>query len=411
VSEDNVAYLPAPGRKLSSWVAGFLELTDGIQSPEIFRKWSAITAIAGALEQKIWIRSQGEILYPNLYTFLVGPSGSGKTRALRACNSLWQELRDTHFVAPIKLSKSSLVDVLAKATRIIRGTHQFNSLLIAAGELGVLIPGYDSDFMNALTYIYDVEKYDEQFRNVHKGEALVIEKPQINLLACCTPSFLTELMPAGAWEQGFLSRVIIVYSGHTDIQPLDLLGEAIQRTNPLAAALAHDIKKIGDEKNYRRLAFTREAAAALENWHITRHGAPDHPRLTNYSSRRTTHLLKLSMIAAMDHSDAEVIEAHDVQCAQDWLIEAETYMPDVFKAMSSGGDAELTKELHHYIRTHTARTGQGVPAHHIFLWLRSRAPAHSHRDLVDLMLKAGMVRSEISGGVIVYFAKDHDKGD
>jgi hypothetical protein len=42
----------------------------------------------------------------------------------------------------------------------------------------------------------------------------------------------------------------------------------------------------------------------------------------NYSSRRTTHLLKLSMIAAMDHSDAEVIEATDVTCAQDWLIEA-----------------------------------------------------------------------------------------
>jgi hypothetical protein len=223
--------------------------------------------------------------------------------------------------------------------------------------------------------------------------------------------FLLSLCLLELGNKGFLSRVIIVYSGHTDIQPLGFTWEATQRTNPLAAALAHDIKKIGDEKNYRRLAFTREAAAALENWHITRHGAPDHPRLTNYSSRRTTHLLKLSMIAAMDHSDAEVIEAHDVQCAQDWLIEAETYMPDVFKAMSSGGDAELTKELHHYIRTHTARTGQGVPSHHIFLWLRSRAPAHSHRDLVDLMLKAGMVRSEISGGVIVYFAKDHDKGD
>src|SRR5258708_7370487 len=117
---ENVIHLPAPGRKLSSWVAGFLELTDGIQSPEIFRKWSAITAIAGALEQKIWIRSQGEILYPNLYTFLVGPSGSGKTRALRACNSLWQELKESHYVAPIKLSKSSLVDVLSKAIRVIK---------------------------------------------------------------------------------------------------------------------------------------------------------------------------------------------------------------------------------------------------------------------------------------------------
>jgi hypothetical protein len=171
-----------------------LELTDGIQSPEIFRKWSAITAIAGALEQKIWIRSQGEILYPNLYTFLVGPSGSGKTRALRACNTLWQELRDSHhFVAPIKLSKSSLVDVLAKAVRIIRGTHQFNSLLIAAGELGVLIPGYDSDFMNALTYIYDVEKYDEQFRNVHKGEPLVIESLRSISWLVALPLFLLSL--------------------------------------------------------------------------------------------------------------------------------------------------------------------------------------------------------------------------
>jgi hypothetical protein len=73
------------------------------------------------------------------------------------------------------------------------------------------------------------------------------------------------------------------------------------------------------------------------------------------------------------------------------------------------GDAELTKELHHYIRTYTARTGQGMPSHHMFLWLRSRAPAHSHRDLIDLMIKAGMARSEIAGGVIVYWAKDYNQ--
>jgi hypothetical protein len=418
VPEDNVVHLPtppipppAPGRKLSSWVAGFLELTDGIQSPEIFRKWAAITAIAGALEQKIWIRSQKEILYPNLYTFLVGPSGSGKTRALRACNNLWQELRESHYVAPIKLSKSSLIDVLAKAVRVIRGTEQFNSLLIAAGELGVLLPGYDSDFMNALTYIYDREKYDEQFRNVHKGEPLVIEKPQINLLACCTPSFLTELMPAGAWEQGFLSRVIIVYSGHTDIQPLDLLGDETQKSNPLAAALAHDIRKIGSEDNYRRLQFTRGAADTIEHWHINRHGAPDHPRLVNYGSRRTTHLLKLSMIAALDHSDAEVITAEDVSCAQNWLAEAETYMPDIFKAMASGGDAQITMELHHYILEYNTRKGQPVPSQQVFSWLRVRAPSNSHMDIVNLMIRSGMIEAVTSGGVVAYFARDHDKGD
>lgn len=74
-------------------------------------------------------------------------------------------------------------------------------------------------------------------------------------------------------------------------------------------------------------------------------------------------------------------------------------------------DIELTQELHHYIRMRNIRAGQGIPSHHIFLWLRSRAPAHSHRDLIDLMIKAGMLRSEVAGGVIVYYAKDHDRGN
>lgn len=72
-------------------------------------------------------------------------------------------------------------------------------------------------------------------------------------------------------------------------------------------------------------------------------------------------------------------------------------------------NTELTKELHHYIRTHNVRTGQGIASHHIFLWLRSRAPAHSHRELIDLMVKSGMIRSELNGGVITYYAKDHDQ--
>jgi hypothetical protein len=75
-------------------------------------------------------------------------------------------------------------------------------------------------------------------------------------------------MPAGAWEQGFLSALLSFIRATLIFSHWTLLGDNVQRANPSLAALAHDIKKIGDEKNYRRLAFTREAAAALENWHI-----------------------------------------------------------------------------------------------------------------------------------------------
>jgi hypothetical protein len=37
---------------------------------------------------------------------------------------------------------------------------------------------------------------------------------------------------------------------------------------------------------------------------------------------------------------------------------------------------------------------------------------HCGKDTrVDLMVKAGMIRSEVSGGVVVYWAKYHDRGD
>src|SRR5438270_12959948 len=111
------------------------------------------------------------------------------------------------------------MDEVGAATRVCHqlpiGLTTFNSLLIASKELGALIPGYDTDFLNALTYLYDNAKYDEKRRG--KSEPLVIERPQVNLIGCTTPGFLLDTMPIGAWSQGFLSRVILVYS--------DIIGE------------------------------------------------------------------------------------------------------------------------------------------------------------------------------------------
>jgi hypothetical protein len=405
MSEGNVfdfPQKPASGRKLSSWIAGFMELTEGIQSPEAFRRWAAITAIAGAVERKVWILSQREIFFPNLYTFLVGPPGSGKTRAQDACSNIWDTLKGSHHVAPVKISKSSLVDVLFKSTRVVNG-ETFNSLLISIGELGALLPGYDPDFMNALTYIYDNKKYDEQFRNVHHGELLVIEKPQINLLACCTPSFLSELMPSGAWEQGFMSRVIVIYSEHDEKRPLDLLADDEIKETPLAVALAHDLRAIGE--HYHRLKFTRDAADLIENWHMKKEDdGPDHPRLTNYRRRRTVNVLKLCMIAAMDHSNATEISVVDAQSAINWLIEAEQFMGDIFKAMKSGGDAQIIEEAWHMMREYNTRQKAPLPSQHLFRWLAERAPVHAIERMIETMTKSGKMQAIIDGGAVGYKA-------
>ena len=76
-------------RKLPNWVDGFYEHTLNLPTPNLFRKWSAIAAIAGVLERKAWVHTLGSNLYPSLYTVLVAPPGVGKTILTSRVEQLW----------------------------------------------------------------------------------------------------------------------------------------------------------------------------------------------------------------------------------------------------------------------------------------------------------------------------------
>jgi hypothetical protein len=384
-------------RKLASWIAGFLEYTEKLWSTETFRKWAAITAIAGALERKVWVRSQSANIFPNLYVFLVGPPGAGKTRAVEVTGDLWKALED-HKVAPVSLTKASLMDEVGAAERTCHqlplGQTSFNSLLIASKELGALIPGYDSDFLNALTYLYDNAKYDEKRRG--NKDPLVIERPQINLIGCTTPGFLLDTMPIGAWSQGFLSRVILVYSDIVGERKLNLMEEELPRNRALEEALKHDLRLIG--ATVGKLAFTQEANDLLVRWSENVERAPSHPRLQNYVTRRPIHAVKLCMIACADRG-GDQIEIEDAQSSIDWLMEAEKMMPDLFLAMATGGDASVISEAHHYAITLYTRGQASFPVNMLYEFLGNRLPAYRVQPVLDLMFRSKMLNSEVISGV------------
>ena len=197
-------------RRLGSWIEAFLEYTEILPSPLLMRKWAAISFVAAALERRVWVRSMGSDLYPNLYTFLVGPPGVGKSVAINAGEKLLREVPDMK-VGPSDMSGASLVDALHGAVRhvILRDPQmpyiEFNSLTVVSRELGVLIPGWDPILMHTLTDIYDgcIVEQKRRGRDLH----IKIPNPQINLIGACTPSYLNETLPPGAWDQGFISRV------------------------------------------------------------------------------------------------------------------------------------------------------------------------------------------------------------
>lgn len=386
---------PVPGRELSSWIDYFVEHTNGIQSQRIFRQWAAISTVAAALERKVHIISQGRPVFPNLYIFLVGPPGSGKTRAVDESEDIFRALK-SHKIAPTSMTKASLIDALKESERAIPGQIEgtFNALYLAAKELGALLPGYDTDFMNALVYLYDSIPYGEKRRS--KDISFTIDKPLLNLIACTTPSFLNEMLPLGAWEQGFLSRVVIAYSDILEDTKLDLLQETKPRDPTLTKALEKDLVHIG--QRIGRYQFDREAALAMESWNDDRRKTePAHPRLTHYNTRRPLQLLKLTQIAAADRG-SNTIGILDVQRAQNWLTEVEGGMHDIFTAMTYGGDARVTNELHHYVIVQQTREGKVVQLADVFRFLQSRVPSHNVQRIINMMFQTGLLEPR-SGGV------------
>lgn len=389
-------------RLLPDWITAFEEYAVDLPSPKIYLRWCAIACIAGALERKVWIRSLKQELYPNLYTVLVGPPGVGKTQATSQVEMFWRGLKD-HKVAPTALTRASLIDALdeAKRTKTVIGASslhlEFNSLLVNAGELGVLIPAYDSDFMNNLTAIYDGFHYEERKRgnDLH----IVIKRPQINLLAATTPAYLNSMLPEGAWDQGFLSRTFLIYAGEKIVQ--DIFADEAPKLD-LLDKLKLDLREISELAG--QIGIDPDARDAISQWHMAGGPpAPEHPKLVHYLTRRTAHLLKLATIASVSRTSELVISMEDYQTALGWLLTMEHSLTDIFKALGSKGDSQLIEEAYHYLYQVYMANKDAVAEHRLVGFLAERAPAHAVLRIMEIMIKSGQIQQQLTkAGTIGY---------
>ena len=393
-----------------NWVEEFYAYTEHLTSPALFRKWAAIMAVAGALERKVWVRTMGSNLFPNLYTVLVGPPGVGKTEVTWRVQDLWSTL-EKHHIAASSVTAASLVDDLRDARRSFIQPDEnpsfveFNSLQICANELGVLIPAYENDFMNKLTDLYDGKPYSERRRT--KDLNFKIERPQLNILAATTPSFLNNVIPEGAWDQGFMSRTILVFSGETQLR--DLFVEE-ERDDAAYEDLKRGLRRISNL--YGKMSFTEESATLINNWHKSGgEPRPEHPKLSNYNTRRTVHILKLCMIASACESDRLLIEKHHFEQALDWLLEAEFYMPDIFKSMSVGGDSKVIEETwYHLYQIYMKENKKPIASPRVVHFLQERTYAHNVMRILEIMTKSGILEERVEKDIGTCYIPKARKG-
>lgn len=398
---------------LPSWIDSFLEFTSKKQSPERFRRWAAISIVAAAIERKIWIKTASGDLYPHLYILFVGLSASGKGVAMNAALDIFKKLvtKEGPHLAPTSMSAASMTDGLNNAIRkILRPVDnpsyvEFNSLYIASRELGALFPIYDTGFMSTLTDIWDGFEY----RQTRRGNSIdfTIPSPQINILAATTPSHLNKFLPSGAFDEGFISRTLLIYSGGPERKSLwdDTDGDS-----RLLRDLINDLKIIGGK--YGKLGFSEDAACAINDWYISGgEPTPTHPKLLSYAERRPTHLMKLCMIASLIRADNRFkVEMQDFLLAKAWLEDAEENMPDIFRAMSSGlSDNQVIEECHHFVYEIVTREKRMISEERLWRWLQEKVPSHNIERVIIAMVRSGRLVAHHGPTSVSYSAEGRIK--
>lgn len=294
------------------------------------------------------------------------------------------ELPDPH-LAPVSMTFASMVDVLLESKRMIirlpEGPLEYNSMTIAADELGTFIHKYDKEMVDGLSAFYDPDPYGQNRRG--KDIKIKIKSPQVNLLCGSTPSNLMELMPEGAWGQGFTSRVIMVFSDER------IIGDDFASISVgLNQELLYDLKTINSlhgefevTEDYRNLVNLWRQSGELP--------APAHPKLIHYNTRRRVHLYKLSMVAAIDRSNTLLLTRDDFNRAMNWLVAAETQMSDIFQAGAAGGDSQAMDEIKHFVQSQDK--GKGVSEHRIVNFARERVRSYEVMKTLEIMERARMI--------------------
>ena len=332
-------------RNIPDWIDGFMLLTDNSEPPILFRKWTAISAIASAMQRKCRVEiGISLVFYPNFYIVLVGPSATGKGTAMKYAYDIMEQIpaikmssQATSLQALIRRMKdTNLTDIDVETGEQL----YHSSLTIFSNEFTVFLGYHNRELIAAMCDWYDCHNrwsYDTIKRD--KEEVIGL---WVNLLAGTTPDNIQTSLPMEAIGGGLTSRIIFVSEDKKN--KLVVFPSTTNRELELQQHLIHDLEQITLMSGVFR--FTEDAMGFYTEWcHIADKNPPFHsPKFDGYCGRRRNHLLSLSMVCSASHSSNMVISKDDLERAATLLAEVEVRMGTVFRGIGKSDISSLVND-------------------------------------------------------------------
>ena len=330
-------------RKLPNWIDAFMLYTENTEPPILFRKWTAISCIAAAMQRKCSIEwGTALTFYPNLFIVLVGPSATGKGTAMNPGLDIISELPSVRMSAnatSLQALIHHLTDTNLTDIDLLTGDQNYHSsLTIFSKEFTVFLGYHNHELMSALCDWYDCDKKWSYDTIARKKEEII--GVWVNLLGGTTPDLIRSSLPIESIGGGLTSRIIFICEEKKD--KLITMPVQTPKEFELRKLLVEDLEKISMLAG--QFSYSKGFIDLWTEWCID---AEDNPpfydnKFDGYMGRRRTHLMKLSMIVSASHGRHDMsISGDDLQEAIKLLLEAEVKMERVFKGVGQSDIASL----------------------------------------------------------------------
>lgn len=375
-----------------SFLDAYLDFTAHQETTERIHRWVGITAIAGALERRVWLNRGHYTLFPNLYTFIIGPSGKVKKSTSTAIGvDLLRDLPDFKIMSE-RLTAASLISQLERSQKTFewKGHAVKQSPSFAyASELNVFLGEVFGSISELLTTFYDCVPHDSSKPWVYDTKMSGTSRifgPCLSFLGASTPAWLVRSIPPSEMEGGFASRVIFVFeseSRRSIAWPDEVLpGDAHEQKRRF---IASQLKRIYELKGPFRV--TQELRRLGQAWYEQheRSAKPD-PRFSGYYARKFDTVLKVSMALSVSDNDALILDTSHFEHALSLLNDVESRMFEAFGAFGENPNAPIMERVWKVICL-----DDGIPLQHLIALMRRDANLPRIMEVVEHLRAMGRI--------------------
>jgi len=339
-----------PKRFLNDWIDGFMQLTENSEPPVLYRKWTAVSAIASALQRKVRLELGLSLtIYPNFYIVLVGPSATGKGTAMRYAYDIMKEIPTIRMTAQAT-SLQSLIRRM-KETNLTdldpdTGLQVYHSSTTVFSEEFTVFLGYKN--LELITSLCDWFDCREKWTyDTIKRDREEVYGVWVNLIGGTTPDNIQSSFPREAIGGGLTSRIIFVNEDKKG--KLVIFPAATRAELELQQYLIKDLEQINMLSGCMR--YTEKALGMYADWCQLAHANPPFQdnKFDGYVGRRRRHINALAMVCSASRSNSMIIGDQDILRAAEMLAEVEVKMGTVFKGMGRSDTSGLLNDVIAYI--------------------------------------------------------------